>query len=161
MAERHSGRERMFADTYVTPQWVWDALYSVEPWARDAFDCCPELACFDFLECVPVKGFPALATNPPYKIAESIIRHALDQTAPAMGKVAMLLPHAYDTAKGRVDLFNHLPFKCKWTLTKRIRWANLPQSKAGPSMNHAWFVWDWKYIGPPKMGWLPIDGGEG
>jgi len=28
-------------------------------------------------------------------------------------------------------------------LTTRIRWVNLPQMEAGPSGNHAWFLWDW------------------
>jgi hypothetical protein len=132
---------------------VWDALYSVEPWARDAWDCCPVNADFDFLSLPTPRGY-LIATNPPYgKLAEKIIRHALGQMRHCNGKVAMLLPHAYDCAKGRVDLFSNLPFQYKWTLTKRIQWDNLVHT-AQPSSNHAWYVWDWKYIGPPRMGWL-------
>src|SRR6478736_2922430 len=48
--------------------------------------------------------------------AERIIRHALKLTEPHGGKVAMLLPMQYDCAKGRVDLFENPPFKCKLTL---------------------------------------------
>jgi hypothetical protein len=152
MSVRHSEYERLPGDLYITPQWVWDALYSVEAWAKDAWDCCPVNADFDFLTVMaPPKD---IATNPPYgKQAEKVIRHALYTTRAVNGRFAMLLPHAYDTAMGRVDLFNHLPFKCKWTLTKRIQWDNLVHT-AAPSSNHAWYVWDWKYIGPPKMGWL-------
>jgi hypothetical protein len=152
MSVRYSEYERLPGDLYITPQWVWDALYSVEPWARDAWDCCPIGADFDFLTMKePIK---AVATNPPYgRQAEQIIIHALNRTRITNSKVAMLLPHAYDCAKGRVDLFRHLPFKCKWTLTKRIQWENLAHT-ASPSSNHAWYIWDWKYIGPPKMGWL-------
>jgi len=69
--------------------------------------------------------------------------------------VAMLLPMQWDAAKTRRDLFEKPPFKAKYTLTKRIRWENPEQKKAGPSQNHAWFVWDWNYTGKPFMGWLP------
>lgn len=155
MSQRHSTYARQANDLYVTPQWVWAALYSVEAWAREAWDCCPVNADFDFLEMSVT--FKDLASNPPYgQSAERVIRHAIDLTSRMRkpGRVAMLLPHAYDCAKGRVDLFKNLPFKCKYTLTERIRWDNLDQKKAGPSTNHAWYVWDWKHIGPARMGWL-------
>jgi hypothetical protein len=80
VAERHSGLERMPADTYVTPRWVYEALYTVEPWAKSAWDCAP------------------------------------------------------------VDAD-----------TKRIRWDNLSQAKAGPSQNHAWYVWDSEHTGCPRI----------
>lgn len=154
MAERNSAYQRMDRDTYVTPGWVYEALISVEPWAAGAWDCAPCNASFDFLAIlVPCQW--KIATNPPYKLAEKFVRHALKLTEDDGGKVAMLLPHAWDTAKSRRDLFEQEPFKIKYVLTKRIRWGNLEQKAAGPSMNHAWFVWDWKYSGPPMMGWLP------
>jgi hypothetical protein len=155
MSVRHSEYARKPNDLYITPQWVWDALYSVEAWAKDAWDCCPVNADFDFLDS-SAPGYPPmdLATNPPYgRQAEKVIKHAINITSSSNGRVAMLLPHAYDTAMGRVDLFKHLPFKCKWTITRRIQWDNLEHT-AAPSSNHAWYVWDWKYIGPAKMGWL-------
>jgi hypothetical protein len=131
---------------------VWDALYDVEPWARGAMECCPANSEFDFLE--SNVDVDAIATNPPYgRQAEAIVRHALERTKSRGGKVAMLLPHAWDTAKGRIDLFG-LPFRCKWILTHRIRWENIEQKSAGPSMNHGWLVWDWAHCGAPVMGWI-------
>ena len=119
----------------------------------DAWDCCPAGAQFDFLKMTKLHGSD-IATNPPYgKLAEKIIRHALALTKPAAGKVVMLLPHAWDTAKGKVDLFENPPFKCKLTLLQRIRWANLEHT-ASPSSNHSWYVWDWSHVGTPTMGWL-------
>ena len=88
----------------------------------------------------------AIVTNPPYSngLAEKFVRHALKLTDPVNGKVAMLLPLAWDSAKTRRDLFaEHPAFKAKYTLTRRIRWENLKQKKNGPSQNHAWYVWDW------------------
>src|SRR6185436_17303816 len=138
MAQRHSGYARQDADAYWTPQWVWDALYSVEPWARGAFDCAPcNKNGYDFLTDWDVYG--DIATNPPYgRLAEKFVRHALD--LPDRPNVAMLLPHAWDCAKTRIDLFQDRRFTRKYTLTKRILWDNLEHT-ASPSMNHAWFVW--------------------
>ena len=139
----------MEEETYVTPQWVWNKLYEVEPWAgKGAYDCCPEdRGTYDFLE----DNLPRLriATNPPYShpLAYKIVRHALNLTAPKRGRVAMLLPHAWDAAKKRAHLFNTPLFKCKYVLTKRIQWDNLDH-KATPSSNHAWYVWDWSNDGP-------------
>jgi len=147
MSQRNSGYARMPRDTYVTPRWVYEALYTVEPWARDAWDCAPINADFDFLSeplCLDI------ATNPPFSLAGEFCRRAQHAS-----KVAMLLPLAFDSAKGRKDLFAENPsFKAKYVLTKRIRWENLEQKKAGPSSNHAWYVWDRSHEGPPILGWL-------
>jgi hypothetical protein len=148
MSQRNSEYARIEGDTYVTPQWVFDALYSVEQFFEPV-DVAPVDAKYDFLTqewvCFPAE----IVTNPPFKLAEVFCRRAINGAS----KVAMLLPHAFDTAKGRVDLWGE-PFKAKYTLTKRIRWENLEQKKNGPSMNHAWFVWDQTYEGKPFLGHL-------
>jgi hypothetical protein len=67
----------------------------------------------------------------------------------------MLLSNQFDTAGGRTDLFAACrSFKAKYVLTRRIRWANLVQAKAGPSQNHAWYIWDRDYVGCPQLAWL-------
>jgi len=150
MTQRHSEYKRIPGDTYVTPQWVWEALYDVEPWASSAWDCCPQWADFDYLESC---GALNIATNPPFKISEGIIRKAIGEAE----KVAMLLPVTWDCAKGRKDLFNKRPFKCKYILTTRIHWENIAhkRDKNGrliqPASNHAWYIWDRSYVGPPMM----------
>jgi hypothetical protein len=104
----------------------------------------------DFLKAGPLSDSMGLAilTNPPYgaqgALADKFLRHALALTHRRRGMVAMLLPHAYDAGKTRVDLFENCPaFAAKITLLDRIRWTNLPQSKHGPEKNHAWYVWEW------------------
>jgi hypothetical protein len=148
MSQRHSEYARMPGDTYVTPQWVYDALYSVEPWAKDAWDCAPINSDFDFLD---ITFLPRdIATNPPFSLANEFCRHGLQ-----CGRMAMLLPLNFDAAKGRRDLFaDNKSFKAQHVLTKRIRWENLVQKKAGPSQNHCWYVWDHGHTGPPIKGWL-------
>ncbi len=153
MSQRNSEYARIPGDLYVTPKWVYEALYEVEPWAKYAWDCAPINNKHDYLsyDC----NFKDVATNPPFSLAEKFVRHAVNSTHDLCGRVAMLLPYSFDAAKTRQDLFRS-PFKIRYNLTKRIRWENLEQKKAGPSQNHAWFVWDWSYSGPPMVGWLPL-----
>lgn len=153
MAERNSEYQRIEADAYWTPQWVYDALLLVECF-HAAYDAAPRNPNgYDFL--TDWMDYTEIATNPPYNLADQFVRHALDVTKRENGRVAMLLPMQFDCAKRRHDLFQKPPFKAKYTLTRRIRWENLEQRKAGPSQNHAWFVWDWRYEGQPFLGYLP------
>jgi hypothetical protein len=151
MSQRNSEYARIANDLYVTPRWVYEALYEVEPWAREALDPAPIDAAYDYLavQFTDTLYPPAIATNPPFSLAEEFCRKALGDAE----RVAMLLPYSFDAAKTRRDLFAP-PFKIRYNLTKRIRWENLEQKKAGPSQNHAWYVWDWTYSGPPMLGWL-------
>ena len=153
MSQRHSEYARQDADAYWTPKWVFCALWSVEPDFMGCEDVAPRNRTgYDFLDDNSYRPF--IATNPPYSKAEAFCRHALEVSHPS-GKVAMLLPLAFDAAKTRRDLFENPPFKAKYTLTKRIRWENLEQKKNGPSTNHAWFIWDWHFSGTPVLGYLP------
>ena len=181
MSQRHSEYELVPGDSYYTPAWVTEALLNAEDFPQpvwepasgaghmgtvlsDRFVMAGETDIwmgprYDFLSfTVPYGGAKSIVTNPPYSsgLAEKFVRHAFSLTRLRAGKVAMLLPHGFDTAKGRRDLFSdNLAFKAKHTLTRRIRWANLEQKANGPSSNHAWFVWDWKHSGPPTLGYLP------
>jgi hypothetical protein len=146
VAQRHSEYARPPLDRYCTPQWCYDQLYAVDPRFEHAVDVAPvDDDSFDFLTYEWPTSPKFIATNPPYgKLAEKFYRRALEVTKPVNGAVAMLLPHAFDTAKGRVDLWGH-PFSAKLGMTQRIRWTNLPQKEAGPSLNHAWYCWSWEH----------------
>ena len=89
--------------------------------------CAPFNADFDFLTITDTAR--DIVTNPPFNLADKFISHALKLTEPNGGKVAMLLPCTFDTAKSRRYLFWGPPFKIKYTITKRIRWENLVQKK--------------------------------
>lgn len=108
----------------------------------------------DFLTIHPEwnHGARHIVTNPPYgkggRLAVEFISYALLLTKPRLqragGKVAMLLRVDFDSANTRRAIFkDHPAFSAKYTLTRRIRWANLEQTASGPTDNHAWFVWDW------------------
>lgn len=88
----------------------------------------------------------AIVTNPPYNLAEEFTRRAL-----AMDRidfVALLLRSEFDSAGGRVDLFDgHPAWAYEIALTTRPRWDWWFREKpeASPRHNFSWFVWDRKY----------------
>ena len=85
----------------------------------------------------------AIITNPPYDQAEAFVEAALKIVQPAGGVVAMLLKVDWDSAKTRRRFFADCPrFSMKLVLTDRIHWFDPEPGSAGPSENHAWFVWD-------------------
>jgi hypothetical protein len=96
-----------------------------------------------------------ILTNPPFGLAEAFVERALmhmilDQDSATAGRVVMLLPHEWDTASTRADLFDDpaMGFAVKIALRSRITWIGpdgVPlgtDQKKGPMKNHAWFVWD-------------------
>lgn len=98
----------------------------------------------------PARKINMIATNPPYQkdLVEAFIRKALALMKPVNGRVSMLLRVDFDSAKTRADIFADHPAWCeKLVLTKRIMWFEPPPGakRHGPSENHAWFTWDWRY----------------
>lgn len=189
MSQKNSGFERKDGDEYMTPEWVAEALLTVERFCGRVWEpACGEGAIarvlstkrgygnltatdinpaysqgqsIDFLTADLVRDtdWPLMiCTNPPYgkngKLAVAFVERALELTKPSYGKGCMLLPHGWDAAPGRKHLFADFPaYVAIHCITKRIRWTNLPQSAAGPSVHHAWFVWDWARTGR-GIGWL-------
>lgn len=141
--------------------------FDIEPQPPDAaFPYLPMFYSQDFLQWYGASNggeeWRNICSNPPYgvggRLAVTMIRHALEVTKPYAGKVAMLLRVDFDSGHTRRPIFgDHPAFAAKYTLTKRIRWVNIPQGKSGPSENHAWFVWDWARHpdSPRRYGYLP------
>lgn len=181
MSQRNSGETRQKLDQYMTPAWVVEALLKKEHIAGRAWE--PACGTGNIVKALKAAGvevmgtdidpgfgttvsdfleaqshYGTIITNPPYgaqgDMAVQFVRTALHITEAAEGKVIMLLPMAWDAASGRQDILEDFPgFVAKYALTRRIRWENLPQKKAGPTMNHAWFVWDWFRRGR-DIGWV-------
>jgi hypothetical protein len=170
VSQRNSGYKRKRFDSYSTPPWVVEALIphlgtKLHIWepaagngnvARALADagCVVEASDIsegrDFLKTPTIFNCDAIVTNPPYSLAAEFIEHAVKVMQPCMGKVAMLLRTDFDHAISRRHLFAHCPcFAKKLVLTKRIVWFE--PKKASPSFNHAWFIWDWRHVGPPVL----------
>jgi hypothetical protein len=93
-----------------------------------------------------------IVTNPPFgvqgRMAVQFVLRALTVTKTWHGKVAMLLPVDFDSGKTRAPIFRDCPrFSLKIVLLNRIRWFN----NVSGSTNHAWFVWDHKHTGSPRL----------
>ena len=120
-------------EQYITPQWVWDVLYDQCPVFRWALDPFPPDYSLDWRDAVALEDDKPIASNPPFSLAEEAAR-AIEGNQ----HLALLLPVAWDCAKRRIDLARKLERKI--VLTKRIRWANLPQD-GQPKHHHAWYIW--------------------
>lgn len=106
-------------------------------------------------------GCSAIITNPPYgTLAEDFIRHALTFD---VRFVAMLLRVDWDSAGGRVDLFqdNTYGFSRKVTLLSRPRWDWWKEPEEGevrksPMHNYAWFIWGARKLSKHQMRMEPF-----
>jgi hypothetical protein len=99
---------------------------------------------------IPRHHFTAIITNPPYgpqgRTAAAFIRCGLALLPPG-GLLALLLPVDFDSAKTRAPLFGGCPdFAAKIVLRRRIAWFEPQPGQAGPSANHAWFVWERSHL---------------
>jgi len=101
----------------------------------------------DALACI------AIVTNPPFDQAVLFIGRALQLMQPVGGKVALLQRHEFDAPVSHHALFAP-PFAAKLVLPRRPTWSDEPET-ASPRFPYAWYLWDWRYRGPPVLRWLP------
>lgn len=98
---------------------------------------------------------PNIVTNPPFKLAQEFIEHALDLGAV---KVAMLLRLQFLETPGRQEMFERTPFKKMWVFSKRLPMMH-SEGYDGDRLKSsilafAWFVWERGHNGPATIGWL-------
>lgn len=113
----------------------------------------------NFLD-VPVLLAPNIVTNPPYKLAEQFVWHAINLGAE---KTAMLLRLTWLAGSRRYhSLFSKCAPSRVLVLAKRpTLWhGGDPDARStGGKADYAWFVWDRAASGhPPSLHWLPPQG---
>jgi hypothetical protein len=91
-------------------------------------------------------GVEAVVTNPPYKLADAFLRHALD----LVPQVYLLLRIQFLAAKRRHDIISHRlrtvhVFGNRLPAMHRDGWTGPRVSSAS---DHAWFCWDRDHKGP-------------
>lgn len=86
---------------------------------------------------------PNVVTNPPFKLAEPLIKHLLGMRPAFM---AMLLKTNYWQTKRRLELFHET--KLSWVLP--LTWRPDFTNRGSPVMECAWFVWERDYTGPTR-----------
>jgi hypothetical protein len=107
----------------------------------------------------------AIVTNPPYRLAQQFVEHALHHTP----KVCMLLRLAFLESERRRPILDngqlarvHV-FRNRLPMMHREGWTGPKASSAVP---FAWFVWDRFHVGPAtlnRVSWEPLpanDNGE-
>lgn len=97
---------------------------------------------------------PHIVTNPPFKMAEQFVRHALDLGAE---KVAMMLRLAWLEGLSRKTLFEETPLSRVHVASKRLNMCRggVEDGNGGGSMiAFAWFIWDRSYVGPARLSWF-------
>jgi hypothetical protein len=95
-------------------------------------------------------GTQAVVTNPPFRIAEKFVAHALDLCP----RVVMLLRLAFMESERRCGILEgrglariHV-FRKRLPMMHRDNWTG---RKANSGMCFAWFVWDANHIGPTTI----------
>ena len=110
----------------------------------------------DFLK-EPVIDCDAIITNPPFKLSVEFTIKALECTKAKSGKVAMLNRIQWLEGIKRKKLFENHPLSRVLIFSKRLPRFNIfgYEGKTTTSLiGFAWFVFDWNYVGEPKLGWI-------
>lgn len=130
-----------------------DAGYSVE--SLDLVDRGYGVGGRDFLlERGPVEN---IVTNPPFKLVEPFIYHALSR---ATRKVAMLGRLGLLEGQQRRKLWDAHPVARVWVFSRRISCIKPGDAEYGSRggkggmIAYAWYVWDRSHRGPSEIGWI-------
>ena len=98
---------------------------------------------------------PNVVTNPPFKLANEFVMHALSLGAE---KVAILARLAWlEGAKRKDTLWTVTPIARVHVFSQRqTLWrGDDPEAKAsGGAIPFAWFIWQRGHIGAPTIGWI-------
>jgi hypothetical protein len=95
-------------------------------------------------------GCEAIITNPPFKLVEQFVEHALDLCP----RVVMLLRLAFLESERRCAILEDcglkqiLCFRKRLPMMHRRGWEG---RKANSGMAFAWFIWDRSHVGPTTI----------
>ncbi len=119
-------------------------------WSTDLYDYGYGNVGVDFLH--SYKKVSNIITNPPYKLAQAFVEHALECTE---RKVAMLLKLQFLEGVGRYKFFKSSPLKNVYVFSKRLSMnRNGIKMKNKGMICFAWFVWEHGYKGQPIINWI-------
>jgi hypothetical protein len=92
-----------------------------------------------------------ILTNPPYRLAQKFIEHALDHRVPL---VVMLLRLAFLESTRRTEILEHSGLARIHVFRKRLPFmhrSNWDGPRASSAIPFAWFVWERGYQGPTTI----------
>lgn len=96
-----------------------------------------------------------IITNPPYKIAEKIVRKALE-VIPTGNTVAMFLKLTFLESKSRKGLFKKYPPKIVYVSSSRLNCAKNGDFEryTDSAVAYAWYIWEKGYTGDTVIKWF-------
>lgn len=95
-----------------------------------------------------------IITNPPYKLAEPFIEHALSLVDEG-NKVCMFLKVQFLEGKNRRNLYENTPPKTVWVSSSRIQCSRKnADCNSGSMIAYAWYVWEKGYKGDTILKWF-------
>ena len=180
---RSSGYQRSERDLYTEPEWAVEALLDAEKIEGPIWDpacgtgtiprvcrrrglvaCGTDIADkprslrHDFLMDAPMattRDMPiqSIICNPPFKLAEEFIRHAVVDLK--VDVAAFLLRLAFLEGQARRKMFERTPLARVLVFSKRVSMPPPGTKQVGGAVAFAWFVWRRGHVGPPTIGWLP------
>ena len=104
----------------------------------------------DFLK--EIRNVNHIVTNPPYKLAQEFVEHALKCVN---GKIAMLLKLAFLEGQRRKPFFEKSPPRTVYVFSKRIDFGRGDKPGKGSGLlAYAWFIWEHRYTGKPMIEWI-------
>ena len=112
---------------------------------------CPDARCVDFLGAQKCSFADIILTNPPYRLANKFVRHALKLTP----RVVMLLPLRFLEGAGRSDILDGgqlarvYVFRNRLPMMHRHGWRGA-KIKSG-AIAFAWFLWNREHSGPATI----------
>lgn len=164
-------KENTKLDFYETPAWATQALLDRERFSESVWE--PACGAGAMVEVLEDNGYEVFATdiqlgenfftlgkrsrdiitNPPFNQAEKFVYHALEVGG---NKVAMFLKLTFLESARRYKLFKETPLETVYVFSKRVNLYPFGKEKTKNSgtIAFAWFVWNKKYQGEPKLRWI-------
>lgn len=104
----------------------------------------------DFLS--QVREVNHIVTNPPYRLAQEFVEHALQCVD---GKVAMLLKLNFLEGQRRKNFFAVTPLRTIYVFSKRLSFdKGEVKGKGSGLLAYAWYVWEHGYVDNPMVKWI-------
>jgi hypothetical protein len=109
------------------------------------------------MELQALPGVRCIVSNPPYKLADEFVRHALE----LVPRVCMLLRLAFLESESRRDVLDDgrmarvLVFRNRLPMMHHAGWTG---PRASSATAFAWFVWDAEHQGDAgvrRISWVP------
>ncbi len=105
----------------------------------------------------PIIEVDSVVTNPPFNLSLEFTARALECTKARQGKVAMLNRIQWLEGVKRTKFFTENPLSKVLVFTRRIPRMHRFDFTGKPGISllcFAWFIFDWKYSGEPRLGWI-------